>query len=85
MNDYDKAGRYLMKADPSRVFPWLLRRPTVAFRAWIDARRVALPDQRDLTNDLVAALENDGELEAICLELEADARADAVTRVLDMC
>jgi hypothetical protein len=82
MNDYDKASRYMVKRDPSRVFPWLLRTPTVAFQAWIDSRRVALPDQQDLTNDLVAAIEKDGVLEAICLELEAEARSDAVTRAL---
>jgi hypothetical protein len=82
MNDYDKASRYMVKRDPSRIFPWLLRSPTAAFEAWIDARRVALPDQRDLTNDLVAAVGQDGTREAVCLELEAEARADAVTRVL---
>jgi hypothetical protein len=82
MNDYDKASRYMVKRDPSRIFPWLLRTPTVAFQAWIDSRRVALPDQQDLTNDLVAAVEKDGVLEAICLELEAEARSDAVTRAL---
>ena len=43
---------------------------------------MALPKQDDLTNDLVAAVEKDGVLEAICLELEAKARADAITRVL---
>jgi hypothetical protein len=62
--------------------PWLLRSPTVAFQAWIDSRRVALPDQHDLTNDLVATVEKDGVLEAICLELEAEARSDAVARAL---
>ena len=65
MNDYDKASRYMVKRDPSRIFPWLLRTPTVAFQAWIDARRVALPDQHDLTNDLVATVEKGGVLEAI--------------------
>lgn len=82
MNDYDKAGRYQIKRDPTGCFRWLLKRSDVVFRAWLDARRVALPDQGDLTNDLVAALENDDALEGICLELEAEARADAVTRLL---
>jgi hypothetical protein len=82
MNDYDKASRYLVKRLPSAVLPWLLVSPGLRFRAWIDARRVALPDQDELTNDLVAAVEEDGVLEAICLELEAKARADAVTRLL---
>ena len=82
MNDYDKASRYMVKRDPSRIFPWLLRSPSLAFHPWIDSRRVALPDQHDLTNDLVAAVEKNGALEAICLELEAEARSDAVTRAL---
>src|SRR5437870_11559737 len=82
MNDYDKAGRYLVKRQPPGFFRWLLASPSLAFHAWIDARRVALPNQNDLTNDLVAAVAKGGVLEAICLELEAEARADAVTRVL---
>ena len=80
---YDKAGRYLVKRESVGFFRWLLGNPRVSFRAWIDTRRVALPDQHDLTNDLVAALECDGVLEGVCLELEAEARADAVTRLLD--
>jgi hypothetical protein len=84
MNDYDKAGRYLVKKQPLGFFRWLLSgpRPRLLFRAWIDARRVALPNQNDLTNDLVGAVEKAGVLEAVCVELEAEARADAVTRVL---
>ena len=83
MNDYDKAGRYLVKRESEGFFHYLLGNPRISFRAWIDARRVALPDQHDLTNDLVAALESGGVLEAVCLELEAEARADAVTRSLE--
>jgi hypothetical protein len=83
MNDNDKAGRYLVKRDSAGFFHYLLGNPRVSFRAWIDARRVALPDQHDLTNDLVAVLESNGVLEAVCLELEAEARADAVTRSLE--
>ena len=82
MNDYDKAGRYLVKREPAGVFRWLLANPMLTFRAWIDARRVALPDQKDLTNDLVAALQDGETLEGICLELEVQARADALTRQL---
>ena len=83
MNDFDKAGRYLVKRESAGFFSWLLDNPHISFRAWIDARRVALPNQHDLTNDLVAALESGGVLEAVCLELEAEARADAVTRSLE--
>jgi hypothetical protein len=69
MNDYDRAGRYLVKRDPRGHLRWLLASPSLTFKAWIDARRVALPNQNDLTNDLVAAVTRAGELEAICLEL----------------
>jgi hypothetical protein len=55
MNEYDKAGRYLIKRDPPGFFRWLLRRRDAPFHLWIDSRRHALPDQRDLTSDLVAA------------------------------
>jgi hypothetical protein len=82
MNDYDKTGRYLVKRAPAEFFRWLLANPTLAFHAWLDARRVALPKQHDLTNDLVATLQSGAALEAVCLELEAEARADAVTRLL---
>jgi hypothetical protein len=82
MNDNDKAGRYLVKRDPAGFFRWLLANPGLTFHAWIDARRVVLPNQNDLTNDLVAALRGGTALEAICLELEAEARADALPRLL---
>ena len=82
MNDYDKAGRYLVKRDPQGFFRWLLDNASIGFHAWIDARRTALPNQGDLTNDLVAAVRSNGGLEAICVELEAQARADALPRLL---
>jgi hypothetical protein len=81
MNDYDKAGRYLVKRDPEGFFRWLLGNPAIRFQTWVDARRVALPNQADLTNDLVAVLNSTSGLEAVCLELEAQARADALTRL----
>jgi hypothetical protein len=83
MNDYDKAGRYAVKRAPADFFRWLLTNPGLSFEVWIDARRVALPNQGDLTNDLVAALRSGDVLEAFCLELEAEARADALTRLLE--
>ncbi|HUY37064.1 MAG TPA: hypothetical protein VMV69_30380 [Pirellulales bacterium] len=83
MNDYDKAGRYLVKREPAGFFRWLLANPAISFEAWIDARRVALPDQNDLTNDLVAALRSGNVLEGLCVELEVNARADVLTRLLD--
>jgi hypothetical protein len=81
MNDYDKAGRYLVKRDPEGQFSWLLVSSELSFHTWIDARRVVLPNQHDLTNDLVAAIRRGEVLEAICLELEAEARADALLRL----
>ncbi|HUY34912.1 MAG TPA: hypothetical protein VMV69_19350 [Pirellulales bacterium] len=42
-----------------------------------------MPDQNDLTNDLVAVLRSGNVLQGICLELEAEARADALTRLLE--
>src|SRR5467141_3632983 len=82
MNDYDKAGRYLVKREPAGTFRWLLRNARLGFDAWIDSRRVVLPNQNDLTNDLVAAVHSGAAREAVCLELEAEARADALTRLL---
>ena len=41
MNDYDKAGRYLVKREPEALLGWLLDHPGLSFDAWIDARRVA--------------------------------------------
>ncbi len=82
MNDNDKAGRYLVKRDAAGHFRWLLDSPDLVFEAWLDARRVVLPDQRDLTNDLVAAVRRGETREAFCLELEAEARADVLPRLL---
>src|SRR5436309_68940 len=82
MNDNDKAGRYLIKREPQGFFRWLLADARLTFRAWIDARRVVLPNQNDLTNDLVAAVRSGVALEGFCLELEAEARADALPRLL---
>src|SRR5947209_16094993 len=82
MNDYDKAGRYLIKRDPTGFFRWLLRRREVTFHAWIDTRRLALPDQGDLTNDLVAAFRVGDGFEGLCLELQAESDAGSATRLL---
>lgn len=57
MAEYDKASRYQVKQDPPGVFAWLWRRRTtpLIFHSWLDARRLALPVEGDLTCDLVAA------------------------------
>ena len=80
MNDYDKAARYVMKRDPPGVFRWLLGAPA-SFHAWIDARRLALRDQGDLTGDLVAAFRVGAEFEALCVELQAESRPETAGRL----
>jgi hypothetical protein len=82
MNEYDKAGRWLIKRDPAGFFRWLLRRPDVTFHTWIDARRHALPDQRDLVNDLVAAFPVGDGFEALCVELQAASEGGSAGRLL---
>jgi hypothetical protein len=82
MNEYDKAGRYLIKRDPPGFFHWLLRRPDIRFHAWIDTRRHALPDQGDLTNDLVAAFRVGDGFEALCVELQAASEGGSAPRLL---
>jgi hypothetical protein len=82
MNDNDKAGRYVFTRAPAGHLRWLLATPALEFHAWIDSRRVVLPNQMDLTQDLVAAVRSGDALEAFCLELEAEARADALRRLL---
>jgi hypothetical protein len=68
--------------DSHGFFRWFFGNTQITFQTWIDARRVALPNQKDLTNDLVAALGTSAGQEAMCLELEAEARADALSRLL---
>jgi hypothetical protein len=38
MNDYDKAGRYLVKRAPAGVFRWLLANPSLTFQRAIPLR-----------------------------------------------
>ena len=80
MNFLGKAGRYFIKLDPPGFFRWLLHRNVVIFHAWIDARWLALPDQGDLTNDLVGAFRVGDGFEALCLELQAESEAGSAAR-----
>lgn len=82
MNDFDKAGRYLAKRDSAGFLRWLLGNPAVQFHSWIDTRRLALSNQGDLTSDLVAALRVPGGFEALCVEVQAEARAETLPRSL---
>lgn len=82
MNDYDKAGRYLIKRDAARIIGWILNQPLgVNFHAWLDSRRLALPDQRDLTHDLVAACGVGQGFEGFCIELVAKSHHESLQRV----
>lgn len=72
----------MIKRDPEGFFRWLLRAERISFHAWIDARRVALPDQGDLTNDLVAALRVGEAFEALCVEVEAESEDASAGRLL---
>ena len=63
------------------MFRWLLGTPA-PFHAWIDARRLALRDQGDLTGDLVAAFRVGAGFEALCVELQAESRPETAGRLL---
>jgi hypothetical protein len=82
MTDYDKAARYLVKRDPAGFFRWLFGVRRVVFHGWIDARRLALPDQGDLTSDLVAALRVGDAFEAYCVEIQAESDETSAGRVV---
>jgi hypothetical protein len=83
MTEYDQAGRYLIKCDAAGFCRWLLGRADVAFHLWIDSRRLALPDQRDRTNDLVASFRTASGFEALVIELQSEARAKVLDRLLE--
>jgi Domain of unknown function (DUF4351) len=82
MNDYDRGGRYLIKQDPPGFFAWLLRRDDLHFHVWVDSRRTALPDQKDLTNDLVGTFRTEAGFEGLAVELQSRARAATLRRML---
>src|SRR5262245_58100966 len=82
MSDYDKAARYLIKRDPVGFFCWLLELTVIDFYCWVDARRVALPDQGDLTSDLIAACRVESSFEALCVEVQTESADDSAGRLL---
>ena len=77
-----RPGRYFIKRNPPGFFCWLLLLASVRFHSWIDARRHTLPQQNDLTNDLVAALITDDGIEAYCVELQAESEGGSAERLL---
>src|SRR5438128_11636629 len=87
MHEYDKAARYMAKQDPPNFFRWLWRNaPTpLCFHSWLDARRLALPVEGDLTCDTVAAFHLDGQVElshGLIVEFMAEARSNTLDRLL---
>ena len=58
-NDFDQAGRFLAKADPTEILGWVLGLPTDQFRfiRWLDTRSLPFPGSGDRVNDLVAHVE----------------------------
>ena len=87
MPEYDKASRYMIKQDPPGVFRWLWRHADtpLQFHSWLDARRLALPDEGDLTCDTVAAFHLTGQAElshALIVEFMAESRSNTLDRLL---
>jgi hypothetical protein len=81
MNDYDKTGRFLAKRDAEDFFRWWLGNPRANFHAWIDARRVALPNQGDLSNDKGLNMQTSPFFDEIRAEGREEGRAE-VARTL---
>src|SRR5262245_19508312 len=83
VNEFDKGSRYFIKRDALGFFRWLLHRPNgLVFLAWLDARRLVLPDQGDLTHDLVAAVADEQGTEGFFIEIESESAPDNTSRVL---
>jgi hypothetical protein len=77
INDYDRAARYLAKADPHKFLAWALGDNPDRFRfvRWLDTRSIPFPGSTDRTNDTVAYLERSepaGEPWAIPLEFQIE-------------
>jgi hypothetical protein len=87
MAELDKAARYMAKQDPPGFFRWLWRHADtrLRFHSWLDARRLALPSEGDLTCDTVAAFHLVDQAEpthALIVEFMAEARANTLDRLL---
>jgi hypothetical protein len=87
MHEYDKASRYMIKQDPFGVFRWLWWHADtpLQFHSWLDARRLALPEEGDLTCDTVAAFHLASQAEpshAMIVEFMAESRSDTLNRML---
>jgi hypothetical protein len=87
MDEYDKASRYMIKQAPAAFICWLWRHADtpLQFHSWLDARRLALPDEGDLTCDTVAAFHLTGQAEpshALIVEFMAESRSNTLDRML---
>jgi hypothetical protein len=84
-NFFDQASRYAAKLDPPGFLSWLLGVPSVAFRGWLDTRRIPFPGETDRTCDTVAHLDDParpGTAWAAVVEFQIEPRADLTFRLL---
>jgi hypothetical protein len=87
MHEFDKAARYMAKQDPPNFFRWLWWHAAtpLRFHSWLDARRLALPVEGDLTCDTVGAFHLAGQAElshALIVEFMAESRSNTLDRLL---
>jgi hypothetical protein len=87
MHEFDKAARYMAKQDAPNFFRWLWRHAAtpLRFHSWLDARRLALPVEGDLTCDTVGAFHLAGQAElshALIVEFMAESRSNTLDRLL---
>ena len=87
-NPFDKACRFLSRADPVGMIAWLLILSIYAFRfrRWIDTRNLPFPGEADRIRDRVAFLEEvaaHGRPWATVLEFQLDPDAEMFGRLLE--
>jgi hypothetical protein len=87
MPEFDKTARYMAKQAPANFFRWLWRDAAtpLRFHSWLDARRLALPAEGDLTCDTVGAFHLAGQVEfshALIVEFMAESRSHTLDRLL---
>jgi hypothetical protein len=88
MNDFDRAMRYAVKADPEGTLRWVFPKlsPRWHLARWFDAQSAPRPGEPDRRCDTIAELtdtEGTRQPRAVILELFADPDADADDRLLE--
>jgi hypothetical protein len=88
MNDFDRAARHAVKADPLGILRWVFPKLSARWRfeRWFDAQSAPRPGEPDRRCDTIAELiDNEGTSEprAVVLELFTDADPDADDRLLE--